>query len=174
MPDQDQFLELYLANESCLRSFVRTIVRDRNEFDDVFQAVVLVLWKNFATYDATRPFGPWSRSVAAREILRVRRKSGRCPTPFSPEVIEAILDSYEHSSALNSLPSERMDALEQCINSLPEEMSELLSLRYRRSMSIREISGSCGGTVASVQKSLSRLRFKLAECVERRLATPVE
>ena len=170
MPEQEQFLELYLANEASLRSFVRAIVRDRSEFDDVFQSVVIVIWKNFATYDTTRPFGPWCRSIAAREILRLRRKSGRCPTPFSPEVVEAILDSYEHSSALENSTSARMDALEQCIEALPDDSSELLALRYRRSLSIREISDLCGGTVASVQKALSRLRFRLAECVERRLA----
>jgi RNA polymerase sigma-70 factor (ECF subfamily) len=169
LPEQDRFLELYLANEACLRSFVRAVVRDRSEFDDVFQSVVIVIWKNFATFDTTRPFGPWCRAIAAREILRLRRKSGRCPTPFSPEVIEAILDSYEHSSTLEHSMSARMEALEQCIETLPDDSSELLALRYRRSLSIREISDLCGGTVASVQKALSRLRFRLAECVERRL-----
>jgi RNA polymerase sigma-70 factor (ECF subfamily) len=63
-----------------------------------------------------------------------------------------------------------MDALEQCLEALPDESSELLALRYRRALSIREISEMCGGTVASVQKALSRLRFRLAECVERRLS----
>jgi len=171
LADHGTFIELYLHNESSLRAFIRALVRDRAEAEDVFQTVVLLLWKKFDNYDGRRPFGPWARGIAANEVLRMRRGSGRTPTPFSPEVVEAILDSFERRSTFHDKPSARLEALEQCVDALPDSSRQLLTLRYRQALAIGEIVNNVGGTIASVQKTLSRIRQRLADCIERRLTT---
>jgi RNA polymerase sigma-70 factor (ECF subfamily) len=156
MADQRRFMELYLAHEDGLRSFVRALVRTRTDFDDVFQTVVLTLWERFDTYDETRPFGPWARGVAAREVFQARRDSGRRPTPFSPKVVEAPV-------------SQRLEALERYLEALPGRARRLLSLRYFDGLSLAEMALRVGSTLGATQRSLSRARQQLAECVRQRL-----
>ena len=167
MADQTRFLQLYLANETSIRAFLYSLVRDRREFDDVYQTVVLRLLEKFDRYDASRPFGPWARGVAANEVLAFRRSEGRCPTPFSPEVVGHILDSFEARLAAESF--DRQEALDECLKSVPEESRQLLALRYRESLPMADIAARVGGTMAATQRAIARLRVRLGECIERRL-----
>jgi RNA polymerase sigma-70 factor (ECF subfamily) len=169
MANQRRFMELYLAHEDGLRSFVRALVRTRTDFDDVFQTVVLTLWERFDTYDETRPFGPWARGVAAREVFQARRDSGRRPTPFSPKVVEAILDSFDRHASSQAPVSQRLEALERCLEALPGRARRLLSLRYFDGLSLAEMALRVGSTLGATQRSLSRARQQLAECVRQRL-----
>jgi DNA-directed RNA polymerase specialized sigma24 family protein len=53
---------------------------------------------------------------------------------------------------------------------LPEKSRQLLALRYERSLKIEEIALELKATLDSIYQSLSRLRMKLQECVNRRLS----
>lgn len=174
MPGKANFLELYLAHEDGLRAFVRALVRDRSDFDDTFQRVVLTLWQRFDAYDPSRPFGPWARGVAAREVFQVRRESGRYPTPFSPEVVQAIVDSFDRQSPSALQSSSEFEALEHCVGALPSRWRRLIDLRYQDGLSLAEMALQIGRTLAATQRDLSRARRQLAECVQRRLAAFVE
>src|SRR3990172_11558206 len=88
------YLRLFMANVGDIRAFLRTLVRNPRDLEDVLQSVALVLWEKFDQYDRERPFGAWARGVAAKEVLTMRRNAGRY-TCFSPEVVAAILDAYE-------------------------------------------------------------------------------
>jgi RNA polymerase sigma-70 factor len=163
------FLELYLTHENGLRAFVRALVRDRSEFDDAFQRVVLILWQKFDTYDSVRPFGPWARGVAAKEVFQVRRESGRYPTPFSPEVVQAIVDSFDRQSPVGQDSSRELEALECCVAALPRHWQQLVELRYRDGLALADMAAGLGRTLAATQRDLSRARQQLADCIKRRL-----
>lgn len=169
MSNQARFLELFLANEADLKAFIRSLVRDRTDSDDVFQTVAMRLLEKFDSYDPARPFGPWSRGVAAKEVLAMRRASGRCPTPFSPEVVARIHDSFE-SSLAPAASDPRSEALGRCVQALPEHSRNMLGLRYRESLSLAEIAQRLDRTTAAAQRALSRIRQQLAECIERALS----
>jgi RNA polymerase sigma-70 factor (ECF subfamily) len=168
MSNQAEFLELYLSNEKGIRAFLHSLVRDPHEFDDVFQTIVMRLWEKFERYDPQRPFGPWARGVAAKEVLAMRRQQGRCPTPFSPELVTQILDSFEQNLIQTS--DERKEALHQCLELLTDKPRQMLSLRYAESLSLADLAQRVGSTVAAAQRSLSRIRAGLGECIETRLA----
>lgn len=169
MADQAYFLELFLSNEADLSAFLRSLVRDTHDFEDTFQAVALTLWRKFDQYDQSRPFGAWARGVAAREVLLLRRDLKRQPIPFSPESVAAILDAFEHRLASNTARGERIELLEVCYRALPESSQQVLWLRYTQSLAIAEIAERLGRTAAATQRSLSRIREQIAECIQRRL-----
>ena len=52
-----EFLKRFLACEGEIRAYVRSVVRDRESAEEIFQEVALVLWKTFERYDPARPFG---------------------------------------------------------------------------------------------------------------------
>ena len=174
MADHSNFLELFLANEAGIRSAVRALVRDRSDFDDTFQAVAMALWKKFDVYDVSRPFGAWARGVAVKEVLQARRESGRRPTPFSPEAVQAIIEAFERHAPTAQASSAEFEALEHCIAALPSRWRQLLDLRYRDSLSLAEMATRIGRTLAATERDLSRARQQVADCIKQRVAIMAE
>lgn len=172
--DHSEFLELFLANEVSLRSAVRVLVRDRSELDDTFQTIALTLWRKFDSYDASRPFGAWARGVAVKEVLQARRESGRRPTPFSPEAVQAILEALDRQEAIQKDASGQFEALERCIEALPRRWRQLIDLRYADGLCLSDMATRINRTFAATQRDLSRARRQLADCVKQRLGITAE
>ncbi len=167
MEQHNEFLPLFLEHQVGVRAFIGSLVRDRHARDDLFQEVALALWNEFPRYDRSRSFGAWARGIAANKVLQRWHRDNRLPVPFPPETIQALLDAYERSEQGESL---RAEALEQCLQQLPEKSRQLLALRYERSLKLGEIAQRLHTTLDAVHKALSRVRERLQQCVERRLA----
>jgi RNA polymerase sigma-70 factor (ECF subfamily) len=167
MDPHNEFLTLFLEHQVGVRAFIGSLVRDRHTRDDLFQEVALTLWHEFPRYDRGRSFAAWARGVAANKVLQRWHKDNRQPVPFPPEAIQALLDAYDRSETTGSF---KADALEQCLEQLPEKSRRLLTLRYERSLKLGEIAEHLQTTLDAVHKALSRIRERLAECVEQRLA----
>lgn len=167
MDRQEEFLRLFLKCEWEIRAFTGSLLRDRHTCDDVFQEVALTLWKEFERYDSSRSFAAWARGIAAKKVLQHREKSSRAPVPFSPQTVQAISDAYERSEA--SAPYQA-EALEHCLDRVPEKSRRLLVLRYEQSLDLRQIAHEIGATLDAVAQALSRLRRRLHECVSQWLA----
>ena len=167
MDPHEEFLGLFVRQQADLRAFIGSLVRDREARDDVLQEVALVLWREFDRYDRGRPFGAWARGIAAKKIMQRWEQTSRQSVPFSPEAIQAILDAYERTEPTASL---KADALQHCVERLPEKSRQLLTLRYEESLKLHQIAGRLHSTLDAVHKALSRIRARLQECVERRLA----
>jgi len=164
---QEDFLRLFLVTQSEIRAFIGSLIRDRHGCDDVFQEVALVLWKEFQRYDRSRSFGAWARGIAAKKVMQRWERLGRQPIPFSPQAMQAILEAYDRSEA-TALP--QADALQRCLEQLPDKSRQLLVLRYEKSLKLGQIAQSANSSLDAVHKALSRIRQRLQECVERRLA----
>ena len=167
MDAQEEYLRLLFNCEVDLRAFIGSIVRGPHEGDDLFQEVALTLWKEFSRYDRSRSFGAWARGVAAIKLLQRRDQTKRFPVVLSPEAIEAVSVAFDRSEAE---ASRKAEALEQCLDELPERSRKLLALRYERSLKNEQIAQEMQATLEAVYQSLSRLRAKLHDCVTRRLA----
>ena len=164
----DQFLAHYVKHQAEMWAFVRALVRNRDDADDICQNIALVLWKKFEQYDPTRPFAAWARGVAAMEVQRVRGLSRRVPTAFSPEAIQAILDAYNETSPQRD--SIQQQLLEKCVRLISERGRQLFSLRYGAGYTVAEIAERFTATVGSIQRALSRYRAQVRECISRQLS----
>lgn len=165
---QEEFLKLLLSSELEIRAFIGSVVRAAHDCDDMFQEVALTLWKEFSRYDRSRSFGAWARGIAVNKLLQRRDQTRRLPLVLSPEAIQAVSSAFDRSEGATSRESE---ALERCLDQLPEKSRQLLALRYERSLKIEEIARELGGTVDAIYQSLSRLRARLQDCVSRRLSS---
>jgi RNA polymerase sigma-70 factor (ECF subfamily) len=170
MADQERFLTLYFENEYHIKSFLRVLVRDQSDYEDVCQSVALTLWRKIDSYDDSRPFGPWARGVAMREVLQMRRDAARCPTPFPAEVVTGLLEAFERHIAVTPDYGARMEALKKCLEALPTKSRKVVQLRYGDSISIADVARRVGSTTAAAQRALSRIRARLADCIGRRLS----
>jgi RNA polymerase sigma-70 factor (ECF subfamily) len=66
--------------------------------------------------------------------------------------------------------SPRREALEQCLDGLPQRSRVLVQHRYHDGLRIDQIAAAVRLTPGSVRVSLFRIREALAACIERRLA----
>ena len=171
MADRDTIFRLLMQHEGELRAFVGSILRDRGLCDDLFQEVALTLWEQADRYEASRPFGPWARGIAANKVLERRRRDQRFPLAFSPETVEAVAKGFARTEP--SAPRE-LDALEECIERLSEGARHLLALRYRDDLSGGQIAKRTSRTLNAIYQALSRARAALEECIRRRLAAKQE
>src|SRR5262245_27621334 len=169
MGPQNEFLPLFLEHQVSLRAFIGSLVRDRHARDDVFQEVALVLWNELERYDRARSFGAWARGIAAKKVMQRWNKDQRQPAPFAPEAIQALLDAYDRAESAEPPEATEAEALERCLEQLPERSRRLLALRYERSLKLGEIAVQLRTTLDAVHKALSRIRARLQECVRQRL-----
>lgn len=169
MDRQEEYLKLLFGCELDLRAFIGSIVRDAHDRDDLYQEVALALWKEFSRYDRSRPFGAWARGIAAMKLVQRWDRMKRQPILFSPEAIQAVSSAFDR---IESPASREAVALERCIEQLPEKSRHLLALRYERALSIEQIAHELEATLDAVYQSLSRLRARLHDCINRRLSSP--
>src|SRR5262245_19496265 len=168
MDSQEEFLQLFLKHQDELRAFIGAVVRDRHAREDVLQEVALVLWKELPRYDRARSFCAWARGIAANKLMQRWEQAKRHPVPFSPQAIQAVLDAYDRTEK-DALP--QVDALQHCLERLPDKYRRLLALRYQKSMKLAEIAERVRGTADAVHKALSHARARLQRCVELRLSS---
>jgi len=168
MNTHEDFLQLFLRHQADLRAFIGSLVRDIHAREDVFQEVALILWRQFEKYDSARSFTAWMRGIAANKVMQQFEKSSRSPIAFSPEAVRAILDAHER---IESEPTPRADELRPCLDRLPAKSRTLLTLRYEQTLSLDVVAQRVGSTLHAVNMALSRIRARLADCVQRRLRT---
>jgi RNA polymerase sigma-70 factor (ECF subfamily) len=167
MERQEEYLKLLFGCEMEIRAFIGSLVRGSHDCDDLFQEVALTLWKEFSRYDRSRSFGAWARGVASIKLMQRWDKVKRLPVVLSPEAIQAVAAAFDRSEVP---ASGKAEALEHCLNHLPEKSRQLLELRYERSLKIQQIADEMQATLDAIYQSLSRIRARLLDCVNRRLS----
>jgi RNA polymerase sigma-70 factor, ECF subfamily len=163
----DRFMRLYVENEESLRGFVRSLVPSREAAREVMQEVAAVLWRKFDALASPEDFRRWSFGIARFEALAAARDFARDRHVFSDDLLKILADEAEQSAPL--LEAER-EALERCLQKLPEAQRAIVSAAYERGARIDDLAARLGRTAMSLYKLLHRVRLALIECTQRELA----
>ena len=160
----DDFLRFYAESEASLRTFVHTILPVREDASEVLQETILVLWRRFAEYDRSRDFKSWAFGIARVKAMSLLRDRRRDRHVFDDELVgrladEAVLLDQRHAS--------HREALERCLEKLPEGQREFVLAAYAKGARIDKIAARRGQTPMSLYKLLHRIRQALLECVTR-------
>ena len=172
MPDlndqhHDQFLRLFAEHEPALRTFVRALLPSLSDASEVMQEVAVVLWRKFAEFDSTRDFRKWSFGVARYEALAFLRDKGRDRHVFDDDLVNKLADD---AAASEQRHEAQREALEACLQKLPEPQRELVLSAYAKGTRMDELATQRGQTAMSLYKLLQRIRQALLECIRRTIA----
>ena len=170
-PDQplsEEFLRLLAAEQLRLQGFIRSLVFDRTAAADVFQETCLAMWRNFGSFDHSRPFHPWALGIAKNQVLKYYRKDHVDRHVFSDELVGTLVGSAMQVTTENDA---RLAALEGCIEKLAPRHRELVRLFYREHCSAATIAERWQRSIHTVYKSLKQVRRTLMECVEIKMRT---
>jgi RNA polymerase sigma-70 factor (ECF subfamily) len=160
----ERFLRLFAEHEPALRTFVRALLPSRDAAAEVVQAVAVVLWRKFTEFDATRDFRKWAFGIARYEVLAFRRDQGRDRHVFDDELVNRLADE---AAAAGPRHDAQREALETCLQKLPEPQRALVLAAYTQGARIDELAAQRGQTPMSLYKLLQRIRQALLECVRR-------
>ncbi len=163
--DAEIFTTYWTAAQRSVAAFVRTLVPDFNEADDIVQRVAVVLVRKFNEYDHERPFVAWAIGIAKREIVIYRHERNKDRHIFKESLIEQIAETYQRSP---DLPIS--EQLARCLEALDIRWKQIIHLRYAQDLRTRQISDRTGMTDVAVRKLLSRARMSLRDCLNRERA----
>ena len=164
----EAFLRQFARHQSHVQAFIRSLVHDRTAADDVFQSTSLALWRAFDGFRPGDDFAAWAAGVARNEVLHFWRSRRRDRLVFSEAVVSALADAALDIAAEGD---PRKEALQACLEGLPQRHRQLVEMFYLRRMPAGEIAASWNRTVHAVYKALKVMRRGLLDCVERRLAS---
>jgi len=164
---EEAFREV-LAHWAMLNAYLRAIVRNPQLFEDTLSDVALAIARSWPTYDKSRPFGPWARSIARRVAIENLSRHGIRPILLGKTALEALgeeLEALGDSVAVEA----RVGALRQCTEKLSEGSRQLIRLRYFENRSYKGIAESVHWTVDALYVAFNRIHKALSDCVHRRL-----
>ena len=148
-----------------LVGYLRAMLRDSTEADEVFAWVCEKLWKGIGRFRGDSSLRTWLYRLAFNAACDFQKERGR--NRFRRlQTSEASMLAAEVLSTHRSAPPD--DALDRIRQTLDPEEQTLLTLRLHSGLSWREIGGVIGDPgrpvdEAAMRKRFERLKLKLRE-----------
>jgi RNA polymerase sigma-70 factor, ECF subfamily len=154
---------LYVRHASDVHRYVRAIVHDDYEAQDITQAVFAKLSRTISKYEPRDvPFSAWIRRVArnlAVDEMRRRRRAGWGESAMREE-------------SSDEKDSERLQSLLEALDGLPQDQRRVLLLRHIYGLAPSEIAERLGKSESSVHGLHHRARAALCRTLTDLEATP--
>lgn len=162
----ERFVKLFVAHEGRLRGFLRGMLSDWNDIDEVMQETSLVAWRKFEQFEEGSNFMAWTAAIARFEALKHMRKMARDRLVFTDDLLDLLAEeNHEESDSL----SRHRAALACCIDKLDQRQRQLLQLAYQPGMKFHQVAEQAGKSTQAFYKAIQRLRATLLECAEKRM-----
>lgn len=72
--DKAQLWLIFAAHTGMVRAYIRRVVRNEQEVEDLFQEVSLTIWRHPTGPRDLEKFGPWCRGLVRNAACELRRK----------------------------------------------------------------------------------------------------
>jgi len=164
-PIHSRFLGHCAEHEAALHCFVRSLVGSREEAREIMQEVLVILWEKF---EGVTEFRPWAFGVARHVVQRHLRRRARDRHVFDEDLVARLAEEAADSETLHL---GQREALDHCLQKLPDVQRELVLTAYTKGVRMDELAALRGQTPMALYKLLQRIRQALLECVRRALAT---
>lgn len=154
------------AHKDRLFSFVRRMVRDHHEAEDICQDAFLKAFRSLHTFSTKFRFSTWLFTIGYRVSLnRIRKKKSA-----GAEVDAATLSLVADDAGADRIESEEAAKVRERVWRAVDELSPpqraCIVLFYRQEMSCQDISRIVELPLATVKSHLHRGRLKLREMLE--------
>ena len=165
-PDGHDFGKLLIQHQQRIYGFIRSLVTNRADAEDLLQETASVLWQKFSEFEPGSNFLAWALAVARLQVMYFYQKSKRDVLWLSQEGIDVVsAETLAQSTRLASLE----DALAKCLAKLGPDDRQLLMARYQDESSPKALAERRGCPVKTIYSALSRIRQSLTDCIQRRL-----
>lgn len=163
-----EVVRYFALEQPKLRAYIRSLVFDPGDADDVLQDVALVAIQNSHRYDDQWPLESWLIGIAKKRVLKFLEARQRQKLRFSADIIDALteLEEVEPSGADHSL-----DTLQVCLTKLDDTRRSLLIRRHAPGVTARALAKEIGYTDTRMSRLINGLYATLMKCVQQQLAS---
>jgi RNA polymerase sigma-70 factor (ECF subfamily) len=164
----EQFLELLTSHQKRLAGYLRMLVPNRIDAEEVFQETNLYICRHADDFQLGTDFSAWVLKVAHFCVLTWRERRSRDRLTFDDSLLEQLATSAQ--TAINR-SDRRRDALEACLDKIPpQDRSLVMQLYNDPEMTPQGLAAMVGRSTKGIYESLTRIRLRLLDCVRRTLA----
>lgn len=158
---EKEFIELINNHRALIFKVCNLYCNDGESRKDLFQEVVLQLWKSFPGFRGQSAFSTWIYRVAINTAVSNLRKESSAPGRKSIE----LLDFDIPDMTLSSSQDENRSLLNTAIRKL-SEIEKAVILLYLEEKSYEEISGIIGISISNVGVRINRIKNKLSKLIK--------
>ena len=167
--DQDKIGKTYTEEHDRLLGYIRKRIPENYEAEDILQDVFYQLTRGFNELSRIENITSWLYTVANNKIIdRFRKKKAKTVDIISngenseegPLSLEEILPDLSDTPEDTELKQIIWDTIDQTLDELPEEQSEIFIMHEFEEMSFNEISEITG---LGVNTLISRKRYAVLE-----------
>lgn len=153
------FLQLIEQNKGIIYKVARSYGKNEEDREDLFQEIIIQLWRSFERYDDQYKLSTWMYRIALNVAISFYRKERRRIASESP-LTESMTDiaGEEPNSDLES----NINLLQQFINEL-SELEKALMILYLESKSYKEIAEILGISETNVATKINRVKNQLKQ-----------
>lgn len=165
-------MRLLNGAHALLLRYVRSLVVNRHDAEDVLQRASVVMWRRFATFEPGTDFVAWATTVAFYEARNFQRVTGRSRLAFDDELMQVL--AAERAQDVRQQSNLRMELLEGCVEKLEDTQRDLVTAIYVEGRDVGAVAEESGRATQTIYNKLTGIRKALAECVQQQLsrATP--
>lgn len=157
--------ELYDLYKALLFGMIISIVKKREEAEDVLQEVFMKIWEKAHTFDEERGnVYSWIVTLTRnKSIDRIRSKGYKTQQKASTSVNqpEFTLESDKFDPLETTIFSDRSELVKKALEQIPEEQSEVIKVAYYGGMTQSEIAEHLGIPLGTVKTRTRQGMIKL-------------
>lgn len=164
--DDTAFREILRRYREKVLAICLRMLRNRTEAEEAAQDCFVKAYYHLESFDKSRDFSAWLAGIALNECRDRLRQRTRLR-----KVFREVDDSERHSVHLSGdddyEQKEKIRAVEEAVEQLPDKLREVLVLRAYADYSYEEIAGILDIEIGTVMSRLHRARAKLTELLKR-------
>ncbi len=167
--DTQAFAYLVRLYQQTVWRITAALLRDRDATEALVQQVFVDAYFHLDQYAPGTDFGAWIRTIARnalRKELRSASREDRRLATYRRRLAERL---RAETTGARDDSEDYVAALRSCRQLLPARDAELVQMRYDGGQSFEEIAKTQGQSSEAVQRMISRIRFRLRECIQTKL-----
>ena len=149
-----EFTQLVQEQKSTIYTVCYMFARDKDEAADLFQDVLINLWKGIGKFRNDSEISTWVYRVSLNTCISADRKKRKMPTTRLDMNIDVFGD--------DDTDSRQMQVLRQRIQRL-QPLDRAIVLLWLESLSYQEIADIVGLTPKNISVRLTRIRLQLKQ-----------
>jgi RNA polymerase sigma-70 factor (ECF subfamily) len=162
-----RFIKLYLANERRIYGYVRALIANWSDVNDIIQETASVMWSKFDEFQEGTNFSAWALKIAHYQVLNYYKIRQKDKVYFSERAIDQLSDQI---ISKNENSDERLSILKQCLQKLQAGERDLIQMRYEPGATTQSVSRKIGKEPHILYKLFDKIHIKLLFCIRRTLS----
>lgn len=152
-----EFIRLIEENQNVIFKISRMYCNNEVCREDLFQEILLQLWKAFPIYDRKRKYTTWMYRIALNTAISQFRKTKSNKVDF--------VDSYSEVISYNDNFNEKNEDARLLFNAISQltKAEKAIIMLYMDDFNYEEISEIIGISVSNVGVKINRIKKKLKE-----------